>query len=293
MTQPAIVIADHVITVRDVRVHVRSWLPIAPASVAHPPVLLIHGLASAAAIWDLVAPLVAEQGRQVYALDQRGHGESDKPATGYDFATIVADDHALLDALALPQAVVVGHSWGGAVALNLAATYPDRVAALVLVDGGFMELARRAWTHDQAIAALTPPRFAGTPVTAFLDRVKAGPLGPRWNAQLQDIMLRIVQVQPDGTIAPRLAFANHMQIVEALWQDATFAHYDHLRCPVLLIAPEQDSANEFAQQKRAASAELAAAHPNVRAVVVPDTIHDMPLQRPERLAELILAVDPS
>lgn len=293
MSESAFVIADHLIAVREMRLHVRSWLPMSSTVAAHPPVLLIHGLASAAAIWDLVAPRLAEKGRQVYALDQRGHGESDKPATGYDFATIVADDRAVIDALALPQAIVVGHSWGGAVALNLAATYPDRVAALVLVDGGFMELARRAWTHDQAIAALTPPRFTGTPVAAFLDRVKTGPLGPHWNAQLQDIMLRIVQVQSDGTIAPRLAFENHMQIVEALWQHPTFAQYAHLRCPVLLIAPEQDSANEFAQQKHAAIAELAAAHSNVRGVVVPDTIHDMPLQRPERLAELILADGPS
>lgn len=289
MTLPAIQVADHLITVRDLRFHVRSWLPAVPTPQAVP-ILLIHGLASAAAIWDLVAPLLAEQGRAVYALDQRGHGESDQPATGYDFASIVVDDHALLAALQIPQAVVVGHSWGGSVALNLAATYPDQVTALVLVDGGFMELARRAWTHDEAIAALTPPRFAGTPVNAFLDRVSSGPLGALWNAQLQDIMLRIVRVQPDGTIAPRLDFDNHMQIVEAMWQDPTFAHYAELRCPVLLVAPVQDPANEFAQQKRAAIAELQAQYPNVQAIEVPDTIHDMPLQRPAQLADLIGSV---
>ena len=51
----------------------------ADAQAALPPILLLHGLASAARIWDFVAPLLAEHGYVVTALDQRGHGESEKP----------------------------------------------------------------------------------------------------------------------------------------------------------------------------------------------------------------------
>src|SRR3990170_3000694 len=79
-------------------------------------VLLLHGLASTAHIWDFVAPLLAERHR-VVALDQRGHGLSAKPDDGYDYATVARDAVALLDHLHAPSAIVVGHSWGASVAI--------------------------------------------------------------------------------------------------------------------------------------------------------------------------------
>jgi pimeloyl-ACP methyl ester carboxylesterase len=81
------------------------------------PIALLHGLASQAHIWDLVAPKLAEQ-RRVVALDQRGHGLSDKPDDGYDFASVAADLGRFLDAEGFDRSVLVGHSWGGNVALE-------------------------------------------------------------------------------------------------------------------------------------------------------------------------------
>ena len=71
------------------------------------PVLLVHGLGSTLHIWDLVAPLLTA-GRRVVALDLRGHGLSEKPDHGYDFATIAADVEAFVHALGLhtPLSVV-------------------------------------------------------------------------------------------------------------------------------------------------------------------------------------------
>src|SRR5579859_6759247 len=117
-----------------VRLHYRDWGgPTEPVEGQTPqPLLLLHGLASASRIWDLTAPLLARQ-RRVVALDQRGHGLSEKPDDGYDFATIVADDLAAADALGLGQRfAVAGHSWGGNVALELGAAHPVRVSALAL-----------------------------------------------------------------------------------------------------------------------------------------------------------------
>src|SRR5262245_13827995 len=116
--------ADGWVTGSGVRLHYRAWA--GPAAPAEPPVLLIHGLASGSRIWDLVAPLLARR-RRVVALDQRGHGLSDKPDDGYDFATIVADDLAAMTALGLARPVVVGHSWGASVVIALAAAYPASV----------------------------------------------------------------------------------------------------------------------------------------------------------------------
>lgn len=96
--------------------------------------ILLHGLGDEADSWRKVFPLLAGQGR-VIVPDLPGFGRSGHPKRAYRlnfFSDMVA---ALLDALQLPQAVVVGNSMGGAVALRLALRRPDLPARLVLVDG--------------------------------------------------------------------------------------------------------------------------------------------------------------
>ena len=81
-------------------------------------VVLLHGLASTCQIWDLVAPILADD-YAVVALDQRGHGRSAKPDYGYDFATVGGDLLALIEAKGMERPLIAGHSWGGDVALSL------------------------------------------------------------------------------------------------------------------------------------------------------------------------------
>src|SRR5947209_4974137 len=149
---------DAFVPANGLRLRYRSWQPPAPGSprVDLPPILLLHGLASSLHIWNLVAPLLAARGYVVTALDQRGHGESEKPDSGYDFDTIIADDRAAISALEIERPVLVGHSWGAGVALQYAATYPDLVTALVLVDGATNQFAPRLdfENHLQVIGAM-------------------------------------------------------------------------------------------------------------------------------------------
>src|SRR5262249_26071430 len=148
---------------------------------------------------------------QVIALDQRGHGLSDKPDHGYDYANIVADDAALADALGLTSYVLIGHSWGASVALSFAVEHPKQVAALVLVDGASGQLSgREGWTREMALERLAPPRFAGTPRADFVARIKTGPFGQDLSTQIEDIILNIVELRADDTVAPRLAYENHL-----------------------------------------------------------------------------------
>jgi lipase len=97
------------------------------------PVLAIHGITANHRAWGMVAPLVP---RPVVAPDLRGRGGSGQLPGPYGMTAHAADCVAVLDALGIEQAVVVGHSMGGFVASVLAHRYPDRVARLVLVDGG-------------------------------------------------------------------------------------------------------------------------------------------------------------
>lgn len=96
------------------------------------PVLLLHGWVGSRRSFAALLPLLSRRGR-VIAVDLRGHGDADKPPTGYDLATLATDVIAVLDALELPQAVLVGASSGGYVAQQVAVTAPDRVTGLVLV----------------------------------------------------------------------------------------------------------------------------------------------------------------
>src|SRR2546430_1362780 len=115
---------DGFVSANGIQMHYRRWVTAEPVA-GLPSIVLVHGLASAAHIWNLVAPLLAARGYTVIALDQRGHGESEKPESGYDFATIIADDRALITELAIERPILVGHSWGAGVVLEYAASYPE------------------------------------------------------------------------------------------------------------------------------------------------------------------------
>ena len=82
--------------------------------------MLLHGITSSAQSWVRVGPVLAQYYR-VYALDQRGHGKSVKPARGaYSLRQTADDAIAFIEALQLERPVLIGHSWGGATAIVLA-----------------------------------------------------------------------------------------------------------------------------------------------------------------------------
>jgi pimeloyl-ACP methyl ester carboxylesterase len=99
------------------------------------PVVMLHGLliGSLASWYFTVAPLLA-QTRRVLLYDLRGHGLSERVATGYDLGTMRADLGAILDGFTRAPATLVGHSFGAAVALAYALAHPERVAKLVVVE---------------------------------------------------------------------------------------------------------------------------------------------------------------
>jgi pimeloyl-ACP methyl ester carboxylesterase len=101
---------------------------------AGPDVVLLHGLAASMAFWHPELLRGLSESYRLTLYDLRGHGYSDMPPAGYTTADMAADLLGLLDHLAIPAAHLVGHSFGGAVALHLAALRPARVAGLVLAD---------------------------------------------------------------------------------------------------------------------------------------------------------------
>src|SRR4051794_24671205 len=89
------------------------------------PFLLVHGLSSNARLWDGVGERLQQLGHSSASVDQRGHGRSGKPDSGYDFETVTDDLAAVIKSLGWDRPVVVGQSWGGNVVLELAYRFPD------------------------------------------------------------------------------------------------------------------------------------------------------------------------
>ena len=122
------------------------------------PVVFLHGVTDS---WLSFAGVFGLLPTSIYALalSQRGHGRSSRPEGGYTFADLSGDVRDFLDALAIPAAIIVGHSMGSYVAQRFAIDHPDRTLGLVLM-GSFSALGdnpvvRLLW--DEAVSTLTDP----------------------------------------------------------------------------------------------------------------------------------------
>ncbi len=99
-----------------------------------PELVMIHGLAANLAFWYFRIFPALIQDFCVTIYDLRGHGKSDMPPSGYTSAQMALDLHALMDHLGMSKTHLVGHSFGGEIALHYAALHPERVLSLTLAD---------------------------------------------------------------------------------------------------------------------------------------------------------------
>ena len=278
MTEPR----DEMLPVRGLNLHLLRW-----DGGDDVPFLLVHGLASNARTWAGVGRVLAEAGHPVVAVDQRGHGLSDKPETGYGFAEVTADLTALVRALGWERPVIAGQSWGGNVVLELAAREPDLAAGIVLVDGGFIELNSgpdRTW--ERISVELRPPPLAGTPRAAMEARLRQ--MYPDWSDEGIGGTLANMETLPDGTVRPWLTLDRHLQILRALWEQHPPALYPRVTAPVLMTAATGGDTGAWAATKREAVADAEALLPAANVVWFHDTAHDIHVHRPAALARLML-----
>ena len=260
--------------------------------------LLLHGLASNARIWERVAPALAEGGLAPVAIDLRGHGLSDKPEAGYDLATISAELCAVLRALDLKSPILAGHSWGAGLALHLAASNLEggfAPAALVLIDGGVSQLddlPGASW--ERVSELLAPPPLAGMSRRALLERLSDP--SRRWQPDPHslDITLANFEILPDDTVRPQLRLDHHMELLKGLYDFRTYEALERVRCPTLVISarpPEPRHLEEEAhlRLKDKGLERARRSIPDLQAEWMDDTVHDIPLQRPDDLASMVLS----
>jgi pimeloyl-ACP methyl ester carboxylesterase len=247
-----------------------------------PALVAMHGLASNARWWDLVAPLLSP--RRVVAVDLRGHGLSGRPESGYGFDEVAGDVRGVVEALALGSCVAMGHSWGASVALSWAAA-DGAVRAVVCVDGGVGDL--RGFfgsTWDEAAVAMRPPEMRGVSEEMLAGWVaRSGLAGDGDPADAMRILRGNFETAPDGGLRPRLGVERHMQIAFALYHLVSAALYARMRVPVLFVL-----ARRGAEDPRGGAVEAAlAALPAGSAVRWVEGIHDLPVQRPRQVASAV------
>ena len=246
-------------------------------------VILIHGFGTSSFLWRNVAPAITEAGHTAYAVDLFGHGESDRPIDA-DFGIAAQAEYldAAMTALRVARGIIVGVDIGGDVALRLAATRPERVEKLVLINTpAFDQLPARDITQMQRSTA------------KFAFRTTRGILGA---APLVEGVLKGSVADPDNHMPVKLVArylapfvgkdgVNHLLTLASSITDEDMEDVDlaTIHVPTLILWGEKD---QWVDAKIADK--LASALPDGRLVRVPGVGRLLPEESPERLNELLL-----
>lgn len=243
------------------------------------PLVLISGLSYGLWYWRRLAPLLAELFR-VITFDNRGIGQSDAPPGPYSASMMAADTVALLDALAIERAHILGHSMGGFIAQALALNYPERVDRLILASTSFGG-PRQVSPSPEAMAVLTD--VSGDPVERFMRGLKVS-TAPGFAEANAPFIRQWLAYRAQNPIDP-VAYQAQLAVGLSLFApEAAFdGRLDQIRAPALLLWGEHDATVP------PANAELMAAQiPNSTVMLLPDAGHHFPLEVPQAAAPVII-----
>jgi len=246
-------------------------------------VMLIHGFATSSFLWRNIAPAITDAGHTAYAVDLFGHGESDRPFDA-DFGIAAQAEYldAAMTALRVARAVLVGADLGADIALRLAATRPERVEKLVLINPpAFDELPAKDITQLHRNTA------------KFALRTTRGILGaaPLIEAVLKKSVADPEKHMPTKLIARYLApfvgkdGTNHLLSLASSisGEDLEDIDFRSIHVPTLILWGDEDP---FVEGRIAEK--LTNALPDGRLVRMPGIGRLLPEENPERLGEMLL-----
>ncbi len=227
------------------------------------PVLLLHAWGESLRCFDRLMPLLPGTIRAL-AIDQRGHGDSDKPADGYALADFADDVTAFLDAMGLSRAVLVGSSSGGYVAQQVAVSSPERVRGLVLVGAPRSLHGRPAFADE--VDRLTDPLNRAWVKESLT-----------WFPRFHDVPEWYIEARVDDGV--RMPARVWRRSLAGLMEATPPTEGGTIRTPALIIWGGRD-----ALLTRADTEALADAIPGSRLVVYPDSGHLVLWEEPARTA---------
>jgi esterase len=242
--------------------------------------LLLHGIGNYARYWDFFADAIAGRLRLI-ATDARGHGDSGKPANGYAPREFVADALAVLDALAIDRALIVGHSMGGTHAIRLAAAHPDRVERLVVVDAG-PEPMPEGSERARRLSLERPERFEhADDALAYLRRTSPG-----YSEEVYANRMRWLFREDAGDVVWRSSRDALASIMSGTSRGDLWDALRAIRCPVLLVRGTRSNVLSADVAQR-----MIDTLPDGRLIEL-DAGHNVALDRPKELADAIVNFAP-
>ncbi|MEO8601274.1 MAG: alpha/beta hydrolase [bacterium] len=255
----------------DVRLHYLDWgNPTLPAA------LFLHGGSAHAHWWDFTLPLLADRFHCI-ALDLRGHGDSSRPADGnYALAAHADDVCAAIDALGLTRPALIGHSFGGFVAMVVAGRMGEALAALAIVDSR-ANIGVRSARMLEALRKLPHPRWPDrSEAMARFRLLPAATVAPA--AVLAHVAAYGLQEAADGTWTLKF---DRRALAGAPAQDLA-SHLIAARCPILAVRAAHSDIVDVE-----ALAEFRAAVPAVELAEIADAHHHVMLDQPATLARVL------
>ena len=224
-----------------------------------PPLLLVHGGRDHARNWDPVANVLVEH-YSIYALDLRGHGDSDWAVGGqYSMPDFVLDVTTLADIIDRDPLTLIGHSLGGGIALQFAGVCPDRAAKVVSIEGLGPRLMERRPAHLRMQQWIADMRgFEQRQLRRYPSIDAAVARMQEENPHLTPEMARHLTVHgtrqnEDGTLTWK--FDNYVRMhspYEFNIEDARDI-WNQIRCPVLLIRGEESWTGDPEEDGRASA----------------------------------------
>lgn len=272
------------------RLHFLDWGD-PPEPDGGPAVLLVPGLARTARSWSAVARRLARR-RRVVAADARGHGLSDAPPDGYDGPTAAGDMLAVTEAAGFEGPIVlVGHGFGAIVAVHVAAADPARIAALVLVDGGWESLSEVLdLDADEFLRTLEEPPEVLRSMDAWLaDRRSFDEA--TWDADAERAARDEVVETAAGRVVPAIHPHALAATVRAMFAYDPVATLVRTSAHIVAVAARDDEAGRHLAALEDAAAALHRADPARRPIAVarfPHDGHDLPRRRAAAVATVVL-----
>ncbi len=252
-----------------------------------PPLILIHATGFLAALWRPIAEQLADPFR-VIAVDQRGHGDSDKPTGGYTFDLFADDLQRLIHVLELERPLVVGHSSGGTTVVMHAMRHPGVVQRSVLIEP---ILPRPDWyavdvpkRNANSLAAGARKRRAVWPSRQDMyDSYRTRPMFEHWrNDVLWTYLEEGVADRDDGQVELKCPPEVEAQVFEAVTKVDAWPRLSEFTMPTLALWGADSHL-----LVRGLSDHVDEALPNVNTVLVDDTGHLLPQERPDEVGRLI------
>lgn len=251
-----------------------------------PPVVCVHATGFHGRIWEPFVPRLREH-FSVIALDQRGHGDSDKPPSGYQWSRFGDDVLAVVDDLGLTDACAIGHSAGAAALIFAETSRPGTFSRLVLMDPTtlppqFRELP--AFLENPMAEAARKRRAVWDSTDQMRERLRNGTPLASWRDDFLDAYV-IYGTTPrsDGTIELKCPPAIEGEIYANAGSNDGWDRMARLDCPTLLLTGEQSP-----MWSDGRNLEAGARIPHGRTTVIPGG-HFFPMENPDETIEQTLS----